>query len=300
MSDQVDLKRCAHCGAWIPGTATMCASCGTSDVDGTRTGGPRRAAPRPAAVRLPRGWTVSRVLIWMNVAYLLWALRVQFAYTPNVSVLEAVISPSGMNRGNLVAGAYIHNAVVRGQWWRIFTAFFLHAGLIHIGMNMFVLARIGPFLEEIVGPVRFLVIYLVSGICSTLAISFWFVVVLHTPGAAMMLGASGAIFGVLGALAAYALRAGNMRGRALGKRLWRDIAFMLFIGWIIPMVSNTGHVGGLLPGALFGLLIGSRFTDRVNPPGQRPWLAAAAFLSALTLVALAHGVYYSIQSLGGR
>ena len=86
MSEEVELKRCAHCGSWIPDVATMCASCGTSDVDGSRSGrspasvgsGPSGAAR--ATYRLPIGWSVTRILIWMNALYLLWCVRVQFAF----------------------------------------------------------------------------------------------------------------------------------------------------------------------------------------------------------------------------
>ena len=301
MSDQVDLKRCAHCGAWIPAEATMCSACGTSDVDGTRDRG--GGGGRRVAVRMPRGWTVTRVIVWANVAYLLFAVFAQArwaeAHGYRFSVLRSLISFNGLTKGNELAGWYDHADVAHGQWWRLVTAFFLHGGLIHIGMNMWVLSRIGPFLEDLLGSVRYLVVYLVSGIGSTAAISIWFVYVLGQKGSYPMVGASGAIFGILGALATYTLRAGNARGRALGMALWRDIGLMLFLGVIVPVISNTGHVGGLIPGVAFGLLVGSRFGDRLRPDGQRTWMAAAGLLSAFVVIALAHGMYFALQHIGG-
>ena len=311
MSDDGTLKQCAHCASYIPVEATMCASCGTSDVDGARARerGAQPSAARAVSVRLPRGWTVTRTLVWMNVAYMFVALYVQHSRTPDLGVHKILLSFTGLSYGNAVAGAYIHPLVAEGQWWRAIAAFFLHGGLLHIGMNMWVLSRLGPFLEDMVGPVRFLVIYLVSGIGSTLTISIWFAFVapyfahllgFHAPTMVGMVGASGAIFGVMGALATYVLRVGNLRGQALGKVLWRDIVMMLLIGLFVPVISNTGHVGGLLPGVAFGLFMGSRFMDRVRPQGQRPWLIAAALLSAITLLALTQGIHFSFQNLGGR
>ncbi len=298
MSEQVDLKRCARCGSWMPDVATMCASCGTSDVDGARAG-VTAPARRPARdLQLPTGWTVTRILIWMNALYLLWCLRVQFAFSPDAGVTASLLSFSGLNQGLYYTGSYVAPLVESGQWWRVFTAFFLHGGIFHIGMNMWVLARVGNLLEELIGPWRFATIYLVSGISSTLAITIWFVWTQHIPNPNPMVGASGAVFGVLGALAMFALRSGTGQGRQMGRVLIRDIGFMLILGWVVPMISNTGHVGGLLPGLAFGLVVRERFADRLNPGAQRGWMFATLVLFAATGVALAHGVGFSLQAMG--
>ena len=297
MTQEVEMKRCAHCGQWVPAEAQMCAACGTSDVDGERARaavGPRR--PAAPALR-PSSWNATTALLVANVLYLLWSVRVQFSFTPDVGVFETLIRMDGLSDALPRAGWYSHARVAeQGEWWRLVTATFLHAGIFHIGMNMYVLTQVGRVLEHLLGTARFLTIYLVSGIGSTAAISLWYVHILGADRVPPMVGASGAVFGALGCLAAFALRMPQARG--LGMRLVRDIVLMLLIGLIVPMVSNVGHVGGLLPGLVFGALVGERFSDRLRPGGGALWIVAALIVTTVTLFALACGVEFSLEHLG--
>ncbi len=299
MSIEPDLKQCRHCGASIPAVAEMCASCGTSDPDGARLA-EARAAPPARHVPNRAAWTVTRVIVWSNVGYLLFCLYVQWTHTPQQGALRSLISLDGLTMGLRRAGWYEHTRVVEnGEWWRSITAVWLHGGLIHIGMNMFVFSRVGAMLEDLIGGRRLFVLYLLSGLGSTAAISIWYVGIQGLNGAPPMVGASGAIFGVLGALSAFALRQGTTRGRMVGKMLVRDILLMLLIGWMIPMVSNTGHIGGLIPGVLIGLFVGERFGDRLRAEGVSMWTIAAGICALVTVIALGSGVAFGLAHLGG-
>ncbi len=296
MSPEYELKRCAHCGTWIPATAGMCASCGTSDVDGARAraSGARAAPPRRArAAWWPRNLSVTNAIILVNVGYFLWTMRVQAALA-GPEGMPSLLSMRGFGAALYMQGAYIHEGVAAGEWWRIVAATFLHGGLLHIGMNMFTLRSAGALLEELVGPARFLTIYLVSGICSTLAISVWFTYVLQDRSPHMMVGASGAIFGVLGTLAVMLRTRGRGRAQLLGRTLLRDIVFMLIVGFLVPIVSNTGHVGGLLPGMAFGFFVGSSFAERPGSLRGRAWTLAATLLVAFAALSLGAGFLHSL------
>ena len=285
-----DLKRCAKCAAWIPRIATMCAYCGTTSPD--------EPPARPSGLKLSvrRGFSVTTILIWANALYLLWFLFVQ-VQARGGNVLQYLLT--GANFRALELGWYDHFRVVDGDWWRVMTATFLHAGAIHIGFNMMALHQLGRLAEQIFGPAKFLAIYLICGVCSMAAVSIWFVYILHQGAHIPVVGASGAIFGVAGMLTAFLLRRGTEHGRAIGMMLARNLLFMLGLGVLIQFVSNTGHVGGLIPGLLFGLFVRTDFGGRIDPTARRVWTFLAVAGIAITAVALFAGVRNSLDVLGG-
>jgi len=155
-----------------------------------------------------------------------------------------VSSPGGplFDKGALV-GAQIY---AQGDWYRIVTAMFLHASLLHLAFNMIALYWLGTIVEQAVGTWRYLLIYLVSGIAGSAG-----ALVFSSPFA-VTVGASGAIFGIMGALLVLEYRAtGTFAGPALGL-----IAINLLLSFVIPNISWGGHVGGLVGGVLatFALL----------------------------------------------
>jgi membrane associated rhomboid family serine protease len=143
------------------------------------------------------------------------------------------------------------DVLVNHQWWRIVTAAFLHGGLLHIAVNMISLWSLGRFIEMIAGSRRMLLIYVVSMIVSGLG-----VVYLSAPAniAVPTLGASGAIFGLFGALFAIGIKAGRP-----GMQLVRDnigiLILNLFITFTVPDISWQAHVSGLIAGFVLTLLI---------------------------------------------
>jgi membrane associated rhomboid family serine protease len=144
-------------------------------------------------------------------------------------------------------GALYGPAVTQGEWWRIISSGFLHAGILHISLNMFALYQVGTFLEVILGSRRMLVLYFLSLVGSGLCVVFF-------SYNEVTVGASGAIFGLFGALAVVGMRMGP-HGRALLGQLIPIIVLNLIFTFSVPGISAAGHVGGLLTGFIAALLI---------------------------------------------
>jgi membrane associated rhomboid family serine protease len=147
--------------------------------------------------------------------------------------------------------------VAHGQWWRIVTSGFLHENLVHIGFNMYILYILGMQLEPVLGRVKFGVIYAVALLTGS------FGALLVSPHV-YTVGASGAVFGIMGAFAVE-LRARQlplMGGRLGG--IGGLILINLVISFTLPGISWGGHVGGLIGGAIAALVI--RLGDRMRAP----------------------------------
>jgi len=174
--------------------------------------------------------------------------------------------------GVLIANAQYANGspagVANGEWWRLFTAPFLHYGPLHLGLNMFSLYFAGSILEQVIGRWRFLLLYLVSGLAGSAGALYW------SPNSATV-GASGAIFGVLGALFVLERR-GNI---ATGGQVLGLIVLNLIITFAYSSsISVGGHLGGLVAGILL-MIAFVRF--RRSPQLS---IAAAVAVAAVALV----------------
>lgn len=134
------------------------------------------------------------------------------------------------------------------QWWRIITAAFLHAGIWHIGLNMLSLYWLGRFIEVVLRPFRMGLVYFVSLIVSGLTIVYF------SPPDAATLGASGAIFGLFGALFAIGLKLGE-RGSDLVRSNIGILVINLLWTFMVPGISWQAHVGGLIAGFVLTYLI---------------------------------------------
>lgn len=145
-----------------------------------------------------------------------------------------------------IGGMGINGAIANGDWWRFFTPIFLHVGFVHLLFNMFCLFVFGPELEKIIGKMRFLTLYLLSGIFANIATYF-----IHAMDYAHV-GASGAIFGLFGAYGAlvyYTKRAMPQ----LRQTILPIIVISLVMTFLQPGINATGHIGGLIVGFLIGL-----------------------------------------------
>ncbi|HVU38632.1 MAG TPA: rhomboid family intramembrane serine protease [Opitutales bacterium] len=145
-------------------------------------------------------------------------------------------------------------AVLQGEWWRVGTALFLHAGPMHIAMNMYGLYLLGPFVEAALGRVRYAVGYFGSGIASML-----FIVIAAKLGwmqDELVIGASGAIMGIVGMTGAIMLLA--RRSKVAAQRL-KSVVIIIVIQAIfdqtVPNISAVGHMSGAAAGFLLGLLL---------------------------------------------
>jgi membrane associated rhomboid family serine protease len=178
---------------------------------------------------------LTRVLILLNVLAYLWEISVA-----GPTMLSA-FAGDGMQRV-LQDGSLFPAAVLQGgQWWRIVTSAFLHAGLLHIGVNMLSLWYLGRFIEYAMGSWRMLLVYVVSMIGSGLGIVYL------SPPLQPTLGASGAIFGLFGALFAIGFKLGRP-GMELVKANVGILVLNLIMTFTIPGISKAAHVCGLLAG----------------------------------------------------
>jgi membrane associated rhomboid family serine protease len=221
---------CSECGRPI------CTECMTPAAVGLRCpdhAGSRKGVKPPRIVRrAPGGATealVTRTLIAVNV----------------IVYLITAVQGAGMNApgGRLFNDMFLYGPyVAHGDWWRLITAAFLHASILHIGLNMYVLWIIGRPVEQYLGRARFLGLYFVSGLAGSAG------ALVLTP-TALTVGASGAIFGILGALLIIEWQTtGRLAGNAM---TW--IVINLALSFVISNVSIGGHVGGLIGGILVTL-----------------------------------------------
>ncbi len=163
-----------------------------------------------------------------------------------------------------------------GHWWTIFSAGWLHGGLIHIVMNLLWVRQLAPVVADVYGPGRAIVIYVISSAVGfTLSsVAFFFPLGLLR-GAQLTVGASAPIFGLLGALVCY----GRMGGSSMINSQAKSYALMLFLfGLIIPGVDNFAHAGGFVGGYLDGPLAESVQGRAARSPdlGDRPAARDAA------------------------
>ncbi|HHY82453.1 MAG TPA: rhomboid family intramembrane serine protease [Clostridiales bacterium] len=148
----------------------------------------------------------------------------------------------------LIFGAKENTLIAYGQYWRLFTAMFLHIGIFHLFFNSYALYVYGPVVERLFGKVKFAAVYIISGLTGSL-LSYMF-----SPNPAA--GASGAIFGLMGALLYFRQRKRDIFYRIFGTQLIMIIAFNLFFGFVNAGIDNWGHIGGLIGGFLVGNAVG--------------------------------------------
>jgi rhomboid protease GluP len=150
--------------------------------------------------------------------------------------------PSLVNHGALY-GPYVRG----GDWWRLFTAAFVHANLMHILFNMIALWQVGSIVETIFGARRMAALYVIAILGSGWAVVYF------SPNEATV-GASGAIFGLFGAMVSAGLRLGA-RGRALVMQTLPIIGINLVFTFSVPGISAAAHIGGLVSGFLAGYVL---------------------------------------------
>ncbi|WP_046173832.1 rhomboid family intramembrane serine protease [Domibacillus indicus] len=175
-------------------------------------------------------------------------------------------------------GAKFNPLILEGEWWRFITPIFLHIGLLHLLMNSMALYYLGTAVEQIYGRLRFLWIYLFSGFTGSL-LSF-----LLTPN--LSAGASGAIFGLFGALLYFGVTKPKLFFRTMGMNILVVIGINLAFGFTVPGIDNAGHIGGLIGGFLA--------TGVVHFPKKRRWFQQAAF-SAGALVLVSAGLFLGFE-----
>jgi membrane associated rhomboid family serine protease len=254
---------CSECGRPICPDCMVFAPVGIRCPD--HSGQPQGAARVTSGLRRTSfegtGALVTKTLVAINIGiYLL-----ELALGGTINGTNNRIYREGVLYGPLVAD---------GEWWRLFTSMFLHYGPIHLLFNMLALWWFGAAVENVLGRGRYLLLYLVSGLAGSAG------ALIASPNA-LTVGASGAIFGILGA--AFVLE--RQRTYVLGGGALAVIVLNLAFTLAVPGISIGGHLGGLAGGAV-GILALSRF-GRGHAVYGRPGFVGVAGLLAVGAISLA-------------
>jgi membrane associated rhomboid family serine protease/Flp pilus assembly protein TadD len=269
------MANCIRCGRQLPGLSfgkKICQWCVRHEAAqrGELDDAPQPVMATPWVRRGESTITLTQIIFGANLAVFLAT-----AYASS-TVMDF---PGDV----LFWGANVGPYTLSGQWWRLFTYMFLHGGLMHIAFNMWCLWDLGALCESLYGRWTFLAVYLITGVGAGLASVAWNPQVLSV-------GASGAIFGLAGALlASFYLGEFSLPKAALSGTL-RSLAFFvgfnLFFGRLVSGIDNACHIGGLITGLILGALIA-----RVAPEHGKPLRRVAVLcVVALALVASALGV----------
>lgn len=225
-----------------------------------------------------------------------------------VTLLAAFALQSSAPRAAMFAGARINVAILRGEWHRLVSPVFLHGGAMHLLSNLFSLWRVGPLVEASFGPSRAALIYLLSGVGGNLA-GLWF-----GTSRGLSIGASGAVFGMMGATGGFVLRNKRALG-TYGDALLRNAVQILLLNLFIGTrrgsgIDNLAHVGGFVSGVVLAVLLSpdvargtarprGRYDDDVAdaPRGDGTLLPAWSVraLLAATAVAYAAGLREALK-----
>ncbi len=283
------MANCVQCGRQLPALSfgkKLCQWCVQHEAaQRGEDSSIQRVEPAPWLRQQSSSMVVTQAIFGINVAvFIAMALA-------GVSMLN---NPSGQD---LVRwGANYGPYTVSGQWWRLLTCAFIHGGLLHIAFNMWCLWDLGRLAESVYGHWTFAAVYLTTGLAASLASLIWNPSVLSV-------GASGAIFGIAGALiASFYLGEFSLPRAALSGTLRSVVVFVgynLFFGAVIARTDNAAHIGGLLMGLLLGALIAKA------APGHDDFLRRiAVLLVGVSLVAggvmwLQHSHAYLLHGQNG-
>jgi rhomboid protease GluP len=237
-------KLCPSCGALVGISATRCHECGTSMRFSIA------AATKGLSGYFSGPAPVSSILLVANILMfgVTWLATVRSGTGGGFSILW------GANIETLYRlGCVWRPSILDGEWYRLVTAMFLHGGLIHIGVNMMSLMNLGPLVEEVYGSAKYLFLYVATGVVGFAVSAFN---PLHPPHPTV--GASGALVGLVGVLLAITTKRGGAYMKALRSQLISSVVMLFAIGFIVPIIDNSAHFGGLAAGFLLGKLFDDR------------------------------------------
>ncbi|WP_129721248.1 rhomboid family intramembrane serine protease [Xylanivirga thermophila] len=198
-----------------------------------------------------------------------------------IMTITGLVTGMSQSEQLLLFGAKVDLLIAAGQYWRLFTAMFLHIGLAHLFFNSYALYIYGPVVESLFGKAKFLILYIISGLMGSL---FSYMFSLY-PAA----GASGAIFGLMGALLYFKKVRPDIYKRVFGPTLFVIIAVNLIYGIIQPGIDNWGHIGGLIGGVLTANAIGL-YKERFKKKQVIMWIIIIAiFIIGLRYGSLKYG-----------
>jgi membrane associated rhomboid family serine protease len=212
-----------------------------------------------------------------------------------IFVLMALAGGSGNEPTLMSFGVKSNAEIASGQWWRFVTPIFIHIGLLHLFFNSYALWIVGPQVEKLYGGARFVLLYLLTGVAGVYA-SYSY----HP--ATISAGASGAIFGLFGVLLVFGIRYRRsippFFKRAVGTGVLPVIVINLIIGFTIPAIDNSAHIGGLLAGAVLAAVVPFQKPGEETPAGFRSLQIALLALIAVCFYEVA--THYDGPRLSAR
>jgi rhomboid protease GluP len=282
------MANCVQCGRQLPALSfgRKCQWCKQHEAAQRGEDIPiQRVEAAPWTRQESSSMLVTQAIFGINVAVFIAMLLA------GVSMLD---NPAGQDLVHW--GANYGPLTVSGQWWRLLTCVFVHGGLLHIGFNMWCLWSLGRIAESVYGHWTFAVVYLISGLAASLASLIW------NP-AILSVGASGAIFGIAGALiASFYLGEFSLPRAALSGTLRSVVVFVgynLFFGAVIARTDNAAHIGGLLMGLLLGALIAKVAPGHDDFLRRIAVLLVGALIVAGVVMWLQHSRSYMLHGQNG-
>jgi len=240
-------KMCPSCRALVSRGAQTCEECGTP-LASVRAPG----LGRLIANVLPGATAATSLILLVNGFWFLMTMMAQMKGGGDGFSLFGSFGWELLIR----LGSGYSPATLHGEWWRIVTPIFLHAGILHFFFNSYMLLQLGPLVEDEFGTERFWVMYLLCGIAGSAATQFGSDLI--RGHGVNTIGASGAILGLMGLLLVYGWRSGGATGEALKSAMMRYALYMIIfsiVAWNI--VDHVNHAGGFACGALLGLIVPS-------------------------------------------
>lgn len=220
-----------------------------------------------------RGNTLVQILIYANL--ILFTLMVLHGTILGLG-MQAIMHPSPRLMVHW-GGQYWPMVLENGEWWRCITYAFTHGGLIHLAFNMVVLYQVGPLLESEIGWSRLLTVYTFATIIATVAGLFWHPVT-------VVIGASGAIFGLIGFSVSYYHRVGGNIG-IQRRNFMFQWALMAFVFGFIVGADNAAHLGGAIAGAALGWFMPVSVRDQRKT--EKLFKGIATLCTLITIVSIA-------------
>ncbi|MFC4738113.1 rhomboid family intramembrane serine protease [Bacillus daqingensis] len=204
--------------------------------------------------------------------------RLTFFLLASIAAVFLLMELEGSSMSTLTLiefGAKFDPLILEGEWWRFFSAMFLHIGMLHLFMNSLALFYLGTAVERIFGTARFAWIYFAAGLAGSLS-SFVF-------NDNISAGASGAIFGLFGALLYFGVRNKKLFFRTFGTSILVILVINIVFGFSVPMIDNGAHLGGLAGGFLAASAAGlpNRQGSWLRPAGLLTMAAAGSILVAV-------------------
>jgi len=236
----------------------------------------------------------------LEFLHAIWSRRptstyVFFGINIVVFVLMALAGGSGNEPTLMAFGVKSNPAIAGGQWWRFVTPIFIHIGLLHLFFNSYALWIVGPQVEKLYGGARFVILYVLTGVAGVYG-SYSY----HPD--TISAGASGAIFGLFGVLLVFGIRHRDaippFFKRSVGTGVLPIIVINLIIGFTIPAIDNSAHIGGLLAGAALAAVLPFQKPGEETNAGFRSIQIALIALIAVCFYEV--GIHYDGPRLSVR